>query len=191
MMLLLSLLAFQPPQAQPREIARIVVTPASRSMIAGDTLRLRAEARDAQNNVVPGVTFRYRLGGAARFEGRVDSLGLVTAGSTSILPVTVTATLEGARPRFDIIELRALPGPAATLALSPANAKLVAGQRLRATARAFSASGDKRADRVTWTSSNPKVATVNDVGLIAAVGDRKSTRLNSSHSRRSRMPSSA
>lgn len=170
MMLLLSLLAFQPPQAQPREIARIVVTPASRSMIAGDTLRLRAEARDAQNNVIPGVTFRYRLGGAARFEGRVDSLGLVTAGSTSILPVTVTATLEGARPRFEIIELRALPGPATTLALSPANAKLVAGQRLRATARAFSASGDKRADRVTWTSSNPKVATVNDVGLIAAVG---------------------
>ena len=46
---------------QPREIARIVVSPASRTMIAGDTLRLRAEARDAQGNVIPGVTFRIGL----------------------------------------------------------------------------------------------------------------------------------
>lgn len=92
MRILVALLALQQPPAQPQDIARIVVTPASRTMIAGDTLRLRAEARDAQNNIMSGVTFRYRLGSGARFEGRVDSLGLVTAGSTSILPITVTAT---------------------------------------------------------------------------------------------------
>src|SRR4249920_1539356 len=107
MLRLFALLALQQQPATPAvEIARIVVFPASRTMTAGDTLRLRAEARDAQGNVIPGVTFRYRLGGSARFEGRVDSLGLVTAGSTAILPVTVTATLAGARPKFEVIEIK-------------------------------------------------------------------------------------
>jgi hypothetical protein len=113
------------------------------------------KARDAQGNVIPGVTFRYRLGGSARFEGRVDSLGLVTAGSTAILPVTVTATLAGAKPAFDVINITAMPGPAVRIEVAPATVKLVAGQTLRATGRAYSATGDKRADRMTWKSSNP------------------------------------
>jgi len=174
MKLLVALLALQQPTPTP-EIARIVVLPASRTMTAGDTLRLRAEARDAQGNLIPGVVFRYRLGGGARFEGRVDSLGLVTASSTSILPVTVTATLAGARPKFEVIEVRAVPGPAAQIELSPTIARLVTGQSLRATGRAFSATGDKRADRLQWSSNNPKVATVNDAGLVTAVGAGSAT----------------
>src|SRR5882672_4633476 len=138
----------QQPQVQNApEIARIVVSPATRTMIAGDSMRLTAQAFDAANRVVPGVTFRYRLGSAARFEGRVDSLGLVTAGSTSTLPVTVTATLAGTRPKFEVLEIRALPGSAASIEIAPGTAKLVAGQRLRLTARVFSASADKRSDR--------------------------------------------
>ena len=169
MPLLFALLALQQTTPPPPDIARIIVTPASRTMTAGDTLRLHAEARDARGNIVPGVSFRFRLGSGARFEGRVDSTGLVTAGSTATLPVTVTATIADARPKFEVIEIRALPGPAAQLEVSPASAKLVAGQRLRAAGRAFSASGDKRADRITWKSSNPAIATVSDAGLIAAV----------------------
>ena len=170
MKLLVALLAFQQSPAQPQDIARIVVTPASHTMIAGDTLRLRAEARDARNNIMTGVTFRYRLGSGARFEGRVDSLGLVTAGSTSILPVTVTATSASARPKFEVVEIRVLPGPAATVVVAPTRVKLVAGQTVRASGRVFSAAGDKRQDRVTWASSNTTVAIVNRAGLITAVG---------------------
>ena len=169
MHLFLAFFALQQTVAQPPEIARIIVTPASRTMTAGDTLRLHAEARDANGNVIPGVTFRYRLGGSARFEGRVDSLGLVTAGSTATLPVTVTATLAGVRPKFEVVEIRALPGVAARVDVSPTTARLVAGQRLRATGHGYSAAGDRRDDRVTWKSSNPAVATVTDAGLIAAL----------------------
>lgn len=160
---------------QPPAISRIVVSPASRSMTAGDTLRLKAEARDAQGNVIPGVTFRYRLGGGARFEGRVDSLGLVTGSSTSTLPITVTATLPGTAPKFEVVEIAVRPGPAAKIELSPATAKLVTGQRLRATGRAFSATGDKRADPVVWRSSNPAVAAVNEAGLITAKAAGRAT----------------
>ncbi len=177
MKLLAALLTLQQPaQApQPPQIARLVILPASRTVIAGDTLRLRAEARDAAGNIIPGVTFRYRLGGSARFEGRVDSTGLVTASSTAILPVTVTATLAGAQPKFEVIEIRTLPGPAATVQVSPTSTKLVVGQRMRATGRAFSASGDKRNDRPRWSSANARVATVSDVGLITATGAGSTT----------------
>ncbi|WP_373058218.1 Ig-like domain-containing protein [Gemmatimonas sp.] len=156
-----------PAQAAPK-IARLVITPASRTVTAGDTMRLRTEARDAQGNVLSGVTFRYRLGGAARFEGRVDSTGLVTASSTAILPVTITATMPGAAPIFEVIEITAVPGPAARIELSPTAPKLVVGQRVRSTARAFSANEDVRSDRVTWTSENPLVASVSASGLITA-----------------------
>jgi hypothetical protein len=172
MRILVALLALQQAQGTTpaTEIAHIVVTPAGRTMTAGDTLRLHAEARDAQNNVIPGVAFRYRLGSGARFEGRVDSTGLVTAGSTSILPVTVTATLAGAKPKFEVVEIHAVPGAAASIDIAPGAAKLVTGQRLRLTARVFSASADRRSDRVSWTSSRPSVATVNSAGLVTAVG---------------------
>ncbi|WP_411279155.1 Ig-like domain-containing protein [Gemmatimonas sp.] len=150
-------------------IARLVITPASRTITAGDTMRLRAEARDAQGNLLSGVTFRYRLSGAARFEGRVDSLGLLTASSTAILPVTVTATMPGAAPAFEVIEITAVPGPASRIDLSPAAPKLVVGQRVRATARAYSAHDDVRSDRVTWKSESPAIASVSTTGLITAL----------------------
>ena len=159
----------QPASPAATDIARIVVTPANHTMVAGDTLRLHAEARDERGNLIPGVTFRYRLGSSARFEGRVDSLGLVTSGSTATLPVTVTATRPGARPRFEVIEIRALPGPAASIEIAPGTARLVTGQRLRLSARVFSAAKDRRADRVTWSSSDPSIVGVNEAGLVTAL----------------------
>lgn len=156
--------------AQPApKIARLVITPASRTIVAGDTMRLRTEARDAQGNVLSGVTVRYRLGGSARFEGRVDSLGLLTASSTAVLPVTVTATMPGAAPTFEVIEITAVPGPAARITLAPSAPKLVVGQRVRATARVYSATGDARSDRMTWKSENPAVASVSATGLVTAL----------------------
>ncbi len=156
--------------AQPApKIARLVITPASRTIVAGDTMRLRTEARDAQGNVLSGVTVRYRLGGSARFEGRVDSLGLITASSTAILPVTVTATMPGAAPTFEVVEITAVPGPAARIDLAPNAPKLVVGQRVRATARAYSATGDVRGDRMSWKSENPAVASVSATGLVTAL----------------------
>src|SRR6185436_10867623 len=81
-----------------------------------------------------------------------------------------TATLAGARPKFETLEIKALPGPAASIEIAPGAAKLVAGQRLRLTGRVFSAAGDKRPDRITWRSSSPAVAAVSDAGLVTAVG---------------------
>jgi hypothetical protein len=167
-LLCLSPVALSAQESTPNPIARIVVLPLQRVVNAGDTLRLRAEARDAAGNLVPNVTFRWAQSGA-RFEGSVSQDGLVTAGSTGVLPAAVVAVLPGQQPKVERFEVRMVAGPAARIALSPAVTRLVPGQRIRLTADVRSSIGDKRDDRVTWTSSNNAVLRVSEVGLVSAV----------------------
>lgn len=155
-------------ETAPTPIARIVVLPLQRVVAAGDTLRLRAEARDAAGNLVPNVTFRWSQTGA-RFEGSVSSDGLVTAGATGVLPAAVVAVLPGQQPKVERFEVRMVAGPAARITLAPAVTRLVPGQRIRVNAEVRSAIGDVRDDRVTWASSNTAVLRVNEVGLVTAV----------------------
>ncbi|MBL8997672.1 MAG: Ig-like domain-containing protein [Gemmatimonadetes bacterium] len=162
------------PSGAPSSIARIIVSPVQRVMHAGDTLRLTAEARDASNKVIPGVQFRFS-GAGARFEGSVDASGLVTSGSTGTMPVAVVAILPGEQPKVERIEVRMVPGPAARIAITPAPAKLAPGQRIRLTAEVYSKLQDRRADKVTWRSSNSAVVSVSDVGLVRAVAAGKAT----------------
>jgi hypothetical protein len=166
--LLLAPAALSAQQAAKPAIARIVVLPLQRVVTAGDTLRLRAEARDAEGNLVPDVTFRWAQTGA-RFEGTVSPDGLVTSGSTGVLPAAVVAVLPGQQPTVERFEIRMVPGPAASIAVSPAVTRLVPGQRIRLNADVRSASGDVRDDRVTWATSNAAVLRVSEVGLVTAV----------------------
>ncbi|MEY2734292.1 MAG: hypothetical protein RL340_1351, partial [Gemmatimonadota bacterium] len=162
------------PSAAPSRIARVIVSPAQREVAAGDTLRLTAEARDAAGAVIPGVQFRFSATGG-RFEGNVDQSGLVTSGSTGILPVAVAAILPGERPVVERLEVRMVSGPAARIAIVPAPARLAPGQRIRLTGEVYSRLDDRRADRVTWRSSNPAVARVNEAGLVTAIAAGRAT----------------
>ena len=111
-------------------IARLDVSPANPTMIAQDTLRLTARALDAAGAAVPGVRFRFVQSSGARFEGRVDSTGLVRSGSTGTIPVTVVALVPGTRPVTKVVEVRMLPGPAARIAIDAAQPRLVRGQQV-------------------------------------------------------------
>ncbi|HRQ79075.1 MAG TPA: Ig-like domain-containing protein, partial [Gemmatimonadaceae bacterium] len=53
--------------------------------------------------------------------------------------------------------------------------RLVPGQRIRLSADVRSAAGDRRDDRVQWASSNPRVLTVNEVGMVTAVAAGRAT----------------
>src|SRR5690349_16134124 len=75
----------QPPADAPASpIARIVVTPATPVVQARDTIRLSAQALDAQGRPVPDATIRFVAAGGS-FEGRVDADGLVRSGSTGTI----------------------------------------------------------------------------------------------------------
>ena len=61
-----------------QSVARINVTPAAPSVVANQTIQLRAEAVDSAGRPVPGATVRFQ--GGSVFEGGVDQQGLVSGG---------------------------------------------------------------------------------------------------------------
>jgi hypothetical protein len=155
-------------------IARIVVSPVQKVVVAGETLQLTAEARDASNNVIPGVTFRWNATGG-RFEGAISQSGVVTSGSTGTLPGAVVGIIPGEQPKVERFEVKMVAGPAARIAITPAPTKLVPGQRIRLTGEVYSKLDDRRTDKVMWKSSNAAVARVNEAGLVTAVAAGRAT----------------
>jgi hypothetical protein len=177
--LLASVAILQEPSApvtiRPSPVARLVLKPGPRPIVtAGDTLRLSAEALDSAGRPMPDVRIRFVPAGGY-FEGAVASDGLVTAGSTGTLPVSVVASVSGARPFVERVEVQMVPGPAARVEITPRPARMAPGQRLRLVGHSWSAAGDPRADRVTWTSSAPRVARVGEDGQLVALAPGRAT----------------
>src|SRR5580765_6284083 len=114
--------------AQAPPIERLRITPAARTVSVGDSLRLVVQALDARGTVVPGAIVRFAAQGG-RFQGAVDSLGWVRAGSPGTVPIAVTAIVPGGRPIVEKVEVRITPGPAARIVMAPAVSTLLAGQR--------------------------------------------------------------
>ena len=166
---------------------RIIVTPTAPKMVAGETLQLKAELLDADGRAVKGATIRFQQAGA-QFEGTVNESGLVSAGSVSTIPVVVSALVPGQKPAIKRIEVSVLPGPAASVAIEPRPAKLLAGQAISLSARVLSKAGDLRADPVTWSSSASTVARVGPDGMITAVGAGSAVITASAASARESLP---
>src|SRR5256886_10443737 len=84
--LVYALLAWQQPTpaptapSVPQPIARVDVKPAEYALQVGDTVRLHAVAYDSSGRAMPEAVIRWFASGG-RFEGSVDSTGLVSAGS--------------------------------------------------------------------------------------------------------------
>ena len=163
-----------PAASAPSPIARVVVTPAQPRVTSQDTLRLTARALDASGKAVEAARIRF-LPAGGYFEGRVDSTGLVQAGATGTLPVSVVAFVPGTRPVVERVEVAMLPGPAARVDVEPAVRKLVVGQRVRLTGHAYSAQDDRRADRLAFRSSAPAVVRVSGDGVLTAVAPGRAT----------------
>jgi len=165
--------AFLLQQPTQTTIARIAVTPAAPTVVAGDTLRLRAQALDAAGRPVAGANIMFQAAGGA-FEAHVDSAGLVSSGAVGTLPVVISAFIPGGKPVIERVNVRMVPGAAARIDVSPNVQRMLAGQRLRLEASVFSRAGDRRDDRIAWTSSAPTVARAAD-GIIEALAAGKAT----------------
>ncbi len=155
-------------------VVRLNVTPSPARVVAGESLQLKAEPLDKDGKPVSGVLVLFQQQDFP-FQGTVDSTGLVKAGSVSTIPVVVSAIQPGAKPVITRVEVKVVPGPAATIAVSPASVKLVPRQTIVASAQVFSKAGDTRGDVVTWTSSAPAIARVDRAGAITAVAPGSAT----------------
>ena len=152
---------------------RLHITPAVRSVVVGDSLRLSVQLVDARGAAIPNAVVRFNAQGG-RFQGAVDSLGWVRAGSPGTVPIAITAMVPGGRPIVEKVEVRIVAGPATSVTVAPTVAKMVAGQRLRLAATARSATGDARDDAISWTTSNAAIVRVTD-GVLAAVAPGSAT----------------
>ena len=191
--LMLAALLVQQPATPPlpalpaSPIARLVITPEKPSMIARDSLRISAVALDSAGRPVPNATINY-FGAGGRFEAKVDSTGMLRSGSTGFYNVRVVATVPGTKAFIQTITVPMLPGPVATVRVAPSSAKLVVGQRMRYTARSFSAAADVRDDPIKWRSSAPAVFRVSAEGLVTAVGAGRAALIASAGAVEQRLP---
>ena len=152
--------------AQSRQ--RLVVTPTTRTIVAGDTMRFSARLLDEAGTPVSEARVVFRNSGG-RFEGSVDSTGLLSAGSVGTMPITAIAIVPGAKPVVERFEVAMVPGPAARVAVDPRPTRLAAGQRVHLAATVFSKADDRRNDRVQWSSDRPAIVRVSSDGLLQAV----------------------
>lgn len=169
----------QPTTPEPRTlpaspVARIIVTPAIRTVTAGDSIRLSASAVDAVGRPVPGAIIRFQATGGEGQAG-IDSTGRIIASSVGKVPINVVALVAGARPKFEAIEIRIVPGPATRVDIQTGVGKIVVGQQMRLTAVPFSAVNDRAHDSVTWSSSAPDVARIDADGVLSGVAAGRAT----------------
>ncbi len=169
--LVLALAVQQPVGLQASPVARIVVTPAEVTVMAGDSIRLRGEALDSLGRAVPNATVRFFVGGGMgeSMEAHVEPDGLLRAGSRGTMLVRAIATIPGARAsRPQDVPVRVLPPPASRVSVRPALTRLLVGQRLTVAGEVFAANGDRRDDPVSWTSSAPAILRVEPDGRLEA-----------------------
>src|SRR5205814_2357541 len=115
---------------------------------------------------MPEAVIRWFASGG-RFEGNVDSTGLVSAGSTGTLNVAAVAGLAGQAVRSTVAfaHITVLPQPATTIVVTPRPERLLAGTALVLAAAPYAPNGDRRYDQVTWKSSR---AAVDGAGVFVA-----------------------
>jgi plastocyanin len=154
-------------------IAKVEVTPAAGELEIGHTLKISARALDANGQPVANAQFRYFVGSD---NGDVDSTGVVTAGYAGPLRVVAMAFVPGQQgSTMGEAVFRAMPEPPARVVVDPMPTRLAAGTQLTLVATAFSKHGDPRSEQATFTSSNPRVASVSAEGVLRAVAPGRAT----------------
>jgi plastocyanin len=155
-------------QASAPQISKVTIEPAEVALQVGDSVRLSATAHDAANRPVRDVTVRWFQAGG-QFEGRVDSLGMVRAGSVGTLTVSaLVAPKQGGSPTTAFARITILPRPTTRIVIEPAVSRLYVGQNTTLNATPLSPDGDRRQDEVIWSSDAPQVVGVNPDGRLVA-----------------------
>jgi uncharacterized protein YjdB len=144
-------------------VASVAVTPSTDEMVVTQTLQLTAVAKDGQGGTLAGRPVAWSSSDASR--ATVSSTGLVTGVGAGV--VTITAAVEG---RTGTSALTVKPKPVGAVIISPAEASVEIGQTRQLSTQVTDDQGNVLSGRpVSYTSSQPAVATVSAAGLVTAV----------------------
>jgi uncharacterized protein YjdB len=150
-------------------VTSVIVSPATASVPAGQTVQLTGTPRDAGGNPLTGRVVTWTTNNAS--VATVSPSGLVNGVAPG--SATITAWSEGVSATA-VVTVTAVP--VASVAVSPASASVAIGQTVQLTATPKDASGTALTGRVvTWTTSNAAAATVNGSGLVSGVAAGSAT----------------
>ena len=148
-------------------VAEVVVEPATDTLLAfGDTLRLSAEAFDANGHAVGGTGFAWVSGDTS--VATVDASGLVTGVSAGGVEVAAVSADAAGRAQLIVV----LPAPTTVVVSRDTVALHGIGLKTRLTAEVRDQAGRAMEDAppVHWSSSDTLVATADQTGLVTATG---------------------
>src|SRR2546429_508589 len=154
-------------------IAKVEITPSAAEVEVGGKVQLAARAIDAGGQPVSTAAIEWFVASDA---GKVDSTGLVTGGYSGFVRVAAVAAIPGQQgQKIEFALVHVLPESPARVDVAPAPTKLGAGTRLTLLGTAFSKHGDRRADLVSFASSNPRVASATAEGRLPALAPGRAT----------------
>ena len=153
-----------------QEVSAVAVTPAADTVVAGDTLRLAAEATDANGHPVAEVEFSWAS--SDTLVATVDAAGLATAVGAGQAEVTAIAAGITGRAELTVVA----PSPT-TVAVTPDTVTLMAlGQTAQLAAEVRDQVGRvMEGVPVSWSSADTTVASVDLAGLVTAAGSGTTT----------------
>jgi len=147
----------------------ITLAPPSPSVVIGQTVTLVATLKDVSGNVLTGrpLSWNSLNTGIAT----VSQTGVVTA--VAIGTATITATVDG---KTGSATINVIPVPVATVTVTPPTASITTLQTATLSATMKDANGNVLNGRVvSWTSSNPVVATVSQAGVVIGLAPGTTT----------------
>jgi trimeric autotransporter adhesin len=149
-------------------VASVTVSPATASIVVGQTVQLSATPKDASGNVLTGrvITWASNNGSVAT----VNGTGLVTALAAGTVVITVACESATGTAGVTVTNV-----PVASVTVSPATASLLVGQTVQLTATPKDVNGNPLSGRlVAWVSSNSGLASVTG-GLVTGVATGSAT----------------
>jgi uncharacterized protein YjdB len=142
------------------DVGSVRITTTATTVPLNGTLKLNVEVRDTANKVLSGREVSWRSSNANA--AKVDNKGMVSG--SAIGTATITAEADGKSSSL-VLNVRA--AEVASVAVQPGSSVLLVGETATLRTLLRDASGNTLSQRiVTWTSSNPAVATVSNSGSI-------------------------
>ena len=153
-----------------QEVSAVAVSPAADTLVAGDTLRLAAEATDVNRHPVAEVEAAWAS--SDTLVAVVDGAGLVTAVGAGEAEVSATAAGITGRAELTVVA----PAPT-SVAVTPDTVALTAlGHTAQLTAEVRDQAGRvMEGGPVSWASADTTVAAVDSAGLVTAAGSGTTT----------------
>ncbi len=143
-------------------VASITIAPAPANVDVGNALQLSAEARDADGNVIEGVSLTWSSADASVATVTQDGLVTGVGGGTAQITATAGNASGSATVTVEV--------PVASVSIVPESITVAEGSSVQLTAEVRDADGNLLQERqVMWSSPDPEIASVDQTGRVSGI----------------------